>query len=220
MGKYMRKGKLIGDVVAVIDVSHSSLGVRTRAATLALQKLQALRTATAPPPEQHRELSYLQLRSRKLEKPPQKRSTCHRQQNPNPSSLAIRSCGSGSKIGDAGEFQTKAEGEIEARCDFGSEETSFGENSVDFDGRERSTRESTPCSFIRDSNDSFTPGSSTRHTVILNSIQRIIPCAQEIDGFFARHAQEQQRLFSEKYNFDIVNEKPLQGRYEWVRVQP
>lgn len=113
----------------------------------------------------------------------------------------------------------------------------------------RSTRESTPCSFIRDSNDSITPGSSTRRTIVSNSFQRIMPSAQEIEEFFARHAQEQQRLFSDKYtylnhnfthkhltlltkgeilirdnecryNFDITNEKPLQGRYEWVRVQP
>ncbi|KAI3694373.1 hypothetical protein L1987_77338 [Smallanthus sonchifolius] len=229
MGKYIRKGKLTGDVVAVMDVSQSSLGVRTRATTLALQKLQALKTTATP--DQPHELSYLQLRSRKLEKPPLKQSTCYTQQNPNPSSgtsrLAIRSCGSipagsGSDNGDVsavGEFRVKPEGKTEAYCDFGAEEASFGENNVDLDGRDRSTRESTPCSFIRDSNDSITPGSSTRHIIVPNSVQRIMPSAQEIEEFFARHAHEQQRLFSEKYNFDIANEKPLQGRYEWVRVQ-
>ncbi|KAL8208412.1 hypothetical protein R6Q57_007824 [Mikania cordata] len=220
MGKYIRKQKLTGDVVAIIDVSQSSTGVRTRATTLALQKLQSLRTTPASSPEQHLELSYLQLRSRKLEKPPLKQPTCCTQRNPNPSSdrLVIRSggsgsAGSGSNIGDVSGlvgFQIKAEGETEAHCVFGSEEAYVGENNVDFDSSE---------SFTRDSNDSITPGSSSKHTIIPNSIQRIMPSAQEIEAFFARHAQEQ-RLFFEKYNFDFVNEKPLQGRYEWVRVQP
>lgn len=226
----MRKAKLTGDVVAVMDVSQSSLGVRTRAKTLALQKLQASKTATTPPPEQNTELSYLQLRSRRLEKPPLQQSTCYRQQNPNPrmggSGLAICSggsvsVGSGSSnenVRVLGESQFEADEETEAYCDFGSEETSLGENNIDFDGRKRSTRESTPCSFTRDLNGSSTPGSSTR-TKTCNWIQRSMPAAQELEGFFARHAQEQQRRFSEKYNFDIVNEMPLEGRYEWVRVQ-
>ncbi|KAI3742035.1 hypothetical protein L1987_59714 [Smallanthus sonchifolius] len=227
MANYLRKSKLTGDVVAVMDVSQPTLGVRTRAKTLALQKLQASRTTDTPPPEQQRESSYLQLRSRKLEKPPLQQSSCYRQQNPNPrlvtSNLVIRSGGSGSVGSGSSYANVIAEEEIEANCDFGSEETSFGENNVDFDGRERGARESTPCSFIRDSNDSITPGSSTRPTDRHASnriMQRIMPSAQEIEGFFALHAQEQQRLFSEKYNFDIVNEKPLKGRYEWVRMQP
>ncbi|KVI12307.1 cyclin-dependent kinase inhibitor 3 [Cynara cardunculus var. scolymus] len=233
MGRYMRKAKLTVDVVAVMDVSQSSLGVRTRAKTLALQKLEASKTATTPPPpEQNSELSYLQLRSRRLEKPPLQQSTCYRQQNPNPRvgglRLAIRSggsvsVGSGSsneRVRVLDESQFEADEDTEANCDLGSEETSFGENNIDFDGRKRSTRESTPCSYIRDLNASSTPGSSTRPKTSNWVIQRSMPAAQEIEGFFARHAQEQQRRFSEKYNFDIVNEKPLEGRYEWVRVQP
>ncbi|XP_071721555.1 cyclin-dependent kinase inhibitor 4 [Rutidosis leptorrhynchoides] len=217
MGKYMRKSKLTGDVVALMDVSQSSLGVRTRAKTLALQKSQASKinnTSAVPPPEQQHELSYLQLRSRKLEKPPLQQLTCCKQRNPNPSLTKSQ-------------IKSKDEEETEAYCDFGTDQASFGENNFDFDGRERSTRESTPCSFIKDSNASSTPGSCTRPTNrhasnqnIQNSMQRIMPSAQEIEGFFARHALEQQRRFTKKYNFDIVSEKPLQGRYEWVMVQP
>ena len=66
----MRKAKLTGDVMSVMEVSHTSLGVQTRAKTLALQKLQASKTATAPPPEHDDELLYLQLRSHRLENPP------------------------------------------------------------------------------------------------------------------------------------------------------
>lgn len=59
----MRKPKTTRD----IDASHSPLGVRTRARTLALQRLKssAADTATATAGA-----DYLELRSRRLEKPP------------------------------------------------------------------------------------------------------------------------------------------------------
>ncbi|XP_058735413.1 cyclin-dependent kinase inhibitor 6 [Vicia villosa] len=41
---------------------------------------------------------------------------------------------------------------------------------------------------------------------------------EEIDEFFARFEREEQKRFSEKYNFDIVRDVPLEGRYEWVRL--
>ncbi|MFS7908528.1 hypothetical protein Hanom_Chr01g00084241 [Helianthus anomalus] len=92
MGKYMRKPKFTGNTIAVLDVS---LGVRTRAKTPALQKLQALTSSAATPPspatvtvtEQHTKSYYLERRSRRLEKPLAQRLTCCRQRNPNPSGL-------------------------------------------------------------------------------------------------------------------------------------
>lgn len=243
MGKYMRKAKLAGDVVAVMEVSQSSLGVRTRAKTLALQKLQASKATTASPPspvsEHSPELCYLQLRSRRLEKPPFQPLTCCKQQNPNPnkagSRLVMCSSVSGSvhsgSIGEQHqivcETQIRAGEETEESCYFGAEEASFGEDNIDFGGRERSSRESTPCSLIRrELNAIGTPGSSTRarnleasNRMTQNTIRRSLPLAQEIEEFFARHEQEQQRRFADKYNFDMVNEKALEGRYEWVRVE-
>ncbi|KAK2434140.1 hypothetical protein P8452_31344 [Trifolium repens] len=41
---------------------------------------------------------------------------------------------------------------------------------------------------------------------------------EEIDEFFARFEREEQKRFAEKYNFDIVSDLPLEGRYEWVRL--
>ncbi|GER55097.1 cyclin-dependent kinase inhibitor family protein [Striga asiatica] len=64
MGKYIRKPKTSGDV-AVKDASQSYLGVRTRAKTLALQRLRSSADASPPP-----KTDYLQLRSRRLQKPP------------------------------------------------------------------------------------------------------------------------------------------------------
>ncbi|KAJ7957725.1 Cyclin-dependent kinase inhibitor [Quillaja saponaria] len=257
MVKYMRKAKTTGEV-AVMEVSQSSLGVRTRAKTLALQRLQAS-PAIAPASSG----SYLQLRSRRLEKPPivvqshdskRQRQTSKQSgvQNPKPSSntkassrLRVASVSSepnGSvllgRVSNSEDVQEaeeadktvgKEEGiqEINEIVDVGVEEASFGENVLDFEGRERSTRESTPCSLIRDPETIGTPGSSTRPTSsteanrrIENSMRRQIPTAHEMDEFFAGAEEEQQKQFIKKYNYDPVNDKPLPGRYEWEKLDP
>lgn len=70
----------------------------------------------------------------------------------------------------------------------------------------RSTRESTPCSLIRDPDSVRTPGSTTRPTCPTetnrrteNTTRRHIPTAREMDEFFAGAEEAQQRKFVEKY---------------------
>uniref|UniRef100_A0A1J3ITX1 Cyclin-dependent kinase inhibitor n=1 Tax=Noccaea caerulescens TaxID=107243 RepID=A0A1J3ITX1_NOCCA len=47
------------------------------------------------------------------------------------------------------------------------------------------------------------------------------PTPEEIDDFFSELGDDdKQKRFIEKYNFDIVNDKPLEGRYKWDRVEP
>ncbi|KAL3531116.1 hypothetical protein ACH5RR_010438, partial [Cinchona calisaya] len=83
----------------------------------------------------------------------------------------------------------------------------------------RSARESTACSFIRYVN-AATPESCTRQKTV-NAVNRRtrsaildnIPSAAEIEEFFAP-AEQQQQEFINKYNFDIVNDIPLPGRYK------
>jgi hypothetical protein len=240
MGKYMRKAKITGDVAVmeILSQSQSSLGVRTRAKTHALQTLQST-TNTQPP--NNPEPSYLQLRNRRLEKilvndakkhqsPPPRKNGCGL--NPNPSFSPKPNSDSPNRCFKSEErvisdFTERACNEIEAEDlnDLGLE-PSFGENCLDFESRERSTRESTPCSLIRASDTMGTPGSTTRRTPssmtanrrIQNVMQRNIPTTHEMEEFFALAEQQQQRLFTEKYNFDVVNDLPLSGRYEWVRV--
>ncbi|XP_048334163.1 cyclin-dependent kinase inhibitor 5 [Ziziphus jujuba] len=268
MGKYMRKTKAAGEV-AVMEVAQSSLGVRTRAKTLALQRLQKSPAKTpAPAPAATSSGSYLQLRSRRLEKPPivMPNNSEHKRQskgaklgcvhnspkatNPNPrtsSRLRVGSVASGShgsvSIGvlngedgekgiEAKEIVGKEEEEVQennntANGDLGIEEASCGENLLDFEGRERSTRESTPCNLIRDPDVIRTPGSSTRPTNsaetsrrIQNSSRRHVPTTREMDEFFAGAEEEQQKQFIKKYNFDPVTDTPLPGRYEWEKVDP
>ncbi|WOH11010.1 hypothetical protein DCAR_0830487 [Daucus carota subsp. sativus] len=87
---------------------------------------------------------------------------------------------------------------------------------------EGSTRDSTPCDLIRRSDTIGTPGSSTRpasNQMSWNMMQQI-QTSLEIEVFFAFAQREQQRLFIEKYNFDVVNDLPFPGRYEWVSVHP
>ncbi|CAN1242683.1 Cyclin-dependent kinase inhibitor 4 [Linum perenne] len=93
---------------------------------------------------------------------------------------------------------------------------------------DRSTRESTPCSLIRDPETIRAPGSTSRPTCsnnastrMQNSVSRRIPTAREMDEFFAGAEDEQVKQFIDKYNFDPVNEKPLPpGRYEWEKLDP
>ncbi|XP_023530133.1 cyclin-dependent kinase inhibitor 7-like [Cucurbita pepo subsp. pepo] len=42
----------------------------------------------------------------------------------------------------------------------------------------------------------------------------------EIEDFFAEAEKYEQKRFSEKYNFDIVMDVPLEGRYQWIRLKP
>ncbi|CAA2934130.1 cyclin-dependent kinase inhibitor 5-like [Olea europaea subsp. europaea] len=233
MVKYMRKSEVIGEV-AVMEVNHahaavqSSLGVRTRAKTLALQKSSAEISGD--------DGSYLQLRSRRLVKPtPPIVPEAKRKKHPQPKS------GKG-KVGPLNFEEEKEEqidgleGKLEAEENNqkdeknggdGEMEASFGENLLEFDDKERTTRESTPCNLIMDQNAIQTPSSSNRRTTHNEAINRMqnpmlrnIPTADEMDEFFAREEKQQQTLFIEKYNFDPVNDKPLPGRYEWVKLKP
>lgn len=248
----MRKAKITSDV-AVMELPQSSLGVRTRAKTLALQRLQATNPPPNPPAN---DSSYLQLRSRRLEKPndsikPPKsgaKESCRENPepnrcpiNPNPKTGSrLRPTNTGSVWSDSVSFSKKEKGlfderflvategggEAEDYADLGVE-ASFGENNFEFECREQSTRESTPCSLIRESDTIGTPpGSSTRPTSLTVSDRQIwnsmrdMPTTHEMEEFFTFAEQEQQRLFTEKYNFDVVNDLPIPGRYEWVRVCP
>ncbi|XP_035540605.1 cyclin-dependent kinase inhibitor 7-like isoform X2 [Juglans regia] len=46
------------------------------------------------------------------------------------------------------------------------------------------------------------------------------PPKEEIEEFFAKAEKQEQKRFAEKYNYDIVKDMPLEGRYQWVRLKP
>ncbi|XP_030933211.1 cyclin-dependent kinase inhibitor 5-like isoform X2 [Quercus lobata] len=195
MGKYMKKSKE-GEVAVVMEVS--SIGICTR------RRAKSLLAAQKPKPKSKSDsssLSYLQLRSRRLHKPPPlllTTTTTPSSTKPKPHTISI----SNSTLFDS---------------------SSFGDNYLDFDASPReSSRESTPCSLIRDADSiGITPGSTTSRTSTeTNRRVRNIPTTQEMEEFFARAEQEHQRIFIDKYNFDFVSDLPLPGRYEWVQIIP
>ncbi|KAE9589780.1 hypothetical protein Lal_00021634 [Lupinus albus] len=226
MGKYMKKAKPKTEKQLLLLESTTYFGVRTRAKTLALRNSQS---ASQFSPISGG--SYLQLRSRRLHKPPisipshnssSKRQKLQNPKSPIPNPRSRSRAGNGSNVA-SGEVEKEEKKEI-VHEDAAVQETSFGENCLDFEGRERSTRESTPCSLIRNPDAIRTPGSTTRPTRSTDqrtehAARRQIPTAHEMDEFFAEIEETQQRQFIEKYNFNPVDEKPLPGRYEWEKLK-
>ncbi|CAM8907499.1 unnamed protein product [Rhodiola kirilowii] len=221
MGKYMKNSKLKSSSTQIPNndtTTTSSIGVRTRAKTLALQSLQ---TTDAPANSS----SYLQLRSRRLQKPPPPRQkklnqTAEKFGGHRVSSRLRRSSSdSESRCFSRCEFDEIGCGKVAGE----DVEASFGENFLDFEQLKRTTRESTPCSAIRDFNIIETPGSATRSSKrSTNSIQiplsEINSTTQEMDDFFSSIERQEQQLFMDKYNFDFANDKPLPGGFEWEQV--
>ncbi|XP_071717189.1 cyclin-dependent kinase inhibitor 7-like [Rutidosis leptorrhynchoides] len=46
------------------------------------------------------------------------------------------------------------------------------------------------------------------------------PTDAEINEFFAIAEKKEQKRFMDKYNYDIVNDVEMEGRYQWVRLKP
>ncbi|XP_008789443.2 cyclin-dependent kinase inhibitor 5-like [Phoenix dactylifera] len=230
MGKDMRKAKISG-AVAVMEVpNQSSVGVRTRARTLALQRLQK---PTADP------ASYLELRSRRLEKPfvataARAKEVCKEKPSPSPkSSSNASSKGSTSPGGQLAEglVNSGSAGSVSARScclkkgDASPEiEVSYRDNFLEHESG-RNARETTPCSLIREPESIEAPSSTNKPTKSTgnsrrarNSTGRDTLAALELEEFFAGAEQPQQRQFAEKYNYDPVTDQPLPGRYEWMKL--
>lgn len=213
-----RKSKTTGEV-SLMEIPSLG-GVLTRAKTLALQQAAAAVASVGAG-------SYIQLRSRRLVKPTsdKKQKETGAPKNPNKASLRVANS-SRRKFDEKfvdDEAGIRQETEIMGAVDLenNDEEGSFGENMLEIEVRGRTTRETTPCSLIRNPDIIRTPSSSTKSSTkyrVQNTTQRPIPSTSEMDEFFTGPEKHQQRLFMEKYNFDPVNEKPLNGRYEWVKV--
>ncbi|XP_071713342.1 cyclin-dependent kinase inhibitor 4-like [Rutidosis leptorrhynchoides] len=217
MGKYMRRKSKSTNEVSLMEVPSFS-GVLTRAKTLALQKAVGG--------------NYIQLRSRRLVKP----ISPKKDNDTNPSKLrGVNSLRSKHESVVSVVNILKLDDEKDGICEefekkdgvnLGIDnECSIGENDLEIQTRGRNTRETTPCSLIRDPNVIKTPGSSTKPTRSIDNEYRMqnatpihIPSPSEMDEFFTGPEKQQQQKFIEKYNFDPVNDKPLHGRYEWMKI--
>ncbi|KAJ9170714.1 hypothetical protein P3X46_018803 [Hevea brasiliensis] len=86
----------------------------------------------------------------------------------------------------------------------------------------RERRETTPSSQLRaessDEMDSTARPSSAANSRCRSTAERM-PTESELDDFFTEAEKNIQKQFADKYNYDIVKDKPLQGRYEWVLLK-
>ncbi|KAK8517542.1 hypothetical protein V6N13_127711 [Hibiscus sabdariffa] len=84
-----------------------------------------------------------------------------------------------------------------------------------------SMRESTPLSNLRAEPEDLDSTSRSSET---NSRRRStvdkMPTKAELEEFFAPAEKKLQKQFAEKYNYDVVKDEPLEGRYEWLRLKP
>lgn len=53
----------------------------------------------------------------------------------------------------------------------------------------------------------------------ISTVQKM-PTELELEEFFAAAENDIHKSFAEKYNYDIVKDVPLEGRYEWVQIKP
>ncbi|XP_078444463.1 uncharacterized protein LOC144713676 [Wolffia australiana] len=50
--------------------------------------------------------------------------------------------------------------------------------------------------------------------------RRRIPSAEEMEEFFAEAEKQEQLRFLNKYNFDVVRDAPMAGRFLWISAAP
>lgn len=83
-------------------------------------------------------------------------------------------------------------------------------------------RESTPTSNLLGDSDEMDSPATNFLTEKQKPTDRPVktPPISEIEDFFAEAEKYEQKRFSEKYNFDIVMDVPLEGRYQWIRLKP
>lgn len=237
MGKYMRKCGGVGGEVAAMEVSQV-VGVRTRARTLALSSASAAASAAEKAGSKRRKAaggagvvqnSYLQLRSRSIVMTPRvartpatSRGARARCPSPVPDRLSRCSSNASSEVASVEDHRRRLRsGGLEGNDDL--------ENSpCDFEcGRER--RETTPPIYLRGELGDLgsTVGKKkTRRSATATAVAAaavLMPPPAEVEEFFAsveRANSQNMRFFGNKYNYDVANDAPLDGRYEWLRLKP
>ncbi|CAL9059624.1 unnamed protein product [Musa banksii] len=213
MGKYTRKcSRGVGEL-AVMEVTQV-VGVRTRgqshsladAAAAAVKSPRRRRTAAPPSTEVVQTSSYLQLRSRPLfmtiRRPRLQAEYSPAASDPGPAAEGISQCssnGSSEVVGDG----TKVEVLGSSTCNFKS----------------RRARETTPSSVARrEAGDLESTAARERMRSGSSPTVGATTTEAEIEEFFAAAETDQAQRFAEKYNYDVIGDVPLDGRFDWVRI--
>ncbi|EEF38755.1 cyclin-dependent kinase inhibitor 7 [Ricinus communis] len=109
-------------------------------------------------------------------------------------------------------------------ADLQDERSAEVETSVYYSCRER--RESTPSSEVGEELSDELDSTARPSAMEANSRRKPsltvekMPTETELDEFFAEAERNIQKRFADKYNYDVVKDEPLKGRYEWVRLKP
>ncbi|OVA10448.1 Cyclin-dependent kinase inhibitor [Macleaya cordata] len=249
MGKYMKKCKaMLGHEVAVLEVGHQHVGVRTRARTLAMAgtaSTTATTAAAAAAAAKKRKISttsselqftssFIQLRSRRKLLITSENSISPTNSENSISACVIPSNSCSSPSSD--HVRTASRCSSNGSCML-INESLISSSAVDLKGEGfeiensityshcRERRETTPSSNLRaesgdlESTERLTAvAANSRHRSSTTMENKMMPSEEELEDFFSAAEKEEQKRFSDRYNFDIVKDVPLEGRYEWVRL--
>ncbi|XP_042458002.1 cyclin-dependent kinase inhibitor 1-like isoform X2 [Zingiber officinale] len=212
MGKYMTKcGKGAGEL-SVMEVTQVA-GVTTRARALAIASAADAAAATAVPKRRKAEVapapselvqtsSYIQLRSRRLvmtgDLPPPRNSLNSAFSWATTEKVASRSSSNAS----SDVMVEEPDGEILESS-----------NCKDIDSARRTRREARHSSAARLEGGDLE--STARTTTTSTSTT---PTKSEIEEFFDAAERDQALRFADKYNYDVINDVPLNGRFRWVPI--
>ncbi|GAV80688.1 CDI domain-containing protein [Cephalotus follicularis] len=99
------------------------------------------------------------------------------------------------------------------------------ETSTYYSCREEERRETTPSSELGaeesyDLDSTARPPSMAEENSGVKSTAEKMTTASELEEFFSAAERNIQKQFLDKYNYDIVKDEPVEGRYEWVRLSP
>ncbi|GMH25232.1 hypothetical protein Nepgr_027075 [Nepenthes gracilis] len=101
----------------------------------------------------------------------------------------------------------------------GPEEES-GEDEMTMHSHCKERRETKASSEFRESEDLESIARLPEANSHLRSAVHKMPSQLEIEEFFAAAEKDLKKSFIEKYNFDIVEDVPLEGRYQWDPTKP
>ena len=196
----------------------SQVGVRTRArAALAMEAA----TASSAQPSSKRKKIYDTNHVAKLSKTPRTSSSSffipatvtemvqERCLSPTSSEIPASCCSSNGSIGLDQDRIKLLDLEVES---------AQVETSTCNGGQEIERREMKSSSELRENSQEPEPMEINSHRVL--SKAKAMPTELELEEFFAASEKDIQKRFQDRYNYDIVKDVPLEGRYEWVQLKP
>ncbi|KAF9602766.1 hypothetical protein IFM89_030922 [Coptis chinensis] len=189
MGKFMRKCKRNSEVV----VMEAQLGVRTRARSKVLAAL-----AEASESKRRKLISSSYMHGSTLKE-------TLSEQNSVSSQVLVSNCssnGSSELVNDSLRSVEDLEyesHEIENLLSYKKEQRTY--SSSEFNELDSLERQSEEANYRQ------------------NSTAEKMPTETEIDDFFSVAEKEEKKRFEEKYNYDVIKDVPLEGRFEWIEMK-